>query len=75
MNTNNIREASRPVPQPRGLHSTFLSFTPARVLWGVLGILSLAGVVFAGAWWHLLTALACTAMFAVSGPEDKEDEA
>lgn len=41
--------------------------------WGVLGIFCLGGVLFAGAWWHIPTALICFVMFLSFKCECKKD--
>lgn len=40
-----------------------------RLIWGALGLGFLAGSAFAGAWWHLLTAMLCLLMWAAHGDE------
>ncbi len=42
--------------------------------WLVLGIGCLAGVIFAGAWWHLFTATICGVMWLALKAEEPEDE-
>lgn len=42
--------------------------------WLVLGIGCLAGVIFAGAWWHLGTTAICAIMYLAFKSEDTEDE-
>lgn len=36
--------------------------TPGAMVWSVLGLACLAGVIFAGAWWHLGTTAICGVM-------------
>lgn len=44
-------------------------------LWAGLGCMCLAGVVFAGAWWHLVTTAICALMFfAQKSENDKQKE-
>lgn len=53
----------------------FLETKLFQYLWGGLGCICLAGVIFAGAWWHLWTTAICAAMYFVCKSEsnDKED--
>ena len=43
-----------------------------RYVWAVLGIGCLAGVIFAGAWWHLFTAGICLCMYWAFKAEEKQ---
>ena len=42
-----------------------------RYIWAGLGIACLAGVIFAGAWWHLFTAAICAAMYLAFKSEEQ----
>lgn len=42
------------------------------IVWAVLGLGALAGVIFAGAWWHLFTAAISAVMFMVCRHEEKQ---
>lgn len=44
----------------------------SKFIWAGLGIGSLCGVIFAGAWWHLLTAGVCLAMYLTFKSEEKQ---
>ena len=52
----------------------FLETKLLRYTWGGLGCLCLAGVTFAGAWWHLVTAALCAVMYFAYKSEDNEEE-
>ena len=53
----------------------FLETKLLRYTWGGLGCLCLAGVIFAGAWWHLVTAALCAVMdFAYKSEDNEEDD-
>lgn len=42
------------------------------VLFGLLGVVALTGVLFCGAWWHLGTIVACSALVWILGREANE---
>lgn len=46
--------------------------SPASLIWSVMGLVCLATVLIAGAWWHLGSAGICAAM-AIAFNEEKED--
>ena len=52
----------------------FLETKLLRYTWGGLGCLCLAGVIFAGAWLHLVTAALCAVMYFAYKSEDKEED-
>ena len=52
----------------------FLETKLLRYTWGGLGCLCLAGVIFAGAWWHLVTAALCALMYFACKSEDNEED-
>lgn len=45
---------------------------PMLYIWGGLGCICLAGVIFAGAWWHLFTVALCGLMFMAFLTDDDE---
>ena len=45
--------------------------SPASLIWSVMGLVCLAAVLIAGAWWHLGSAGVCAAM--ASTLNEKED--
>lgn len=46
----------------------------AKYTWLGLGVACLAGVIFAGAWWHLGTTGICAIMYLAFKAEEPEDE-
>ena len=52
----------------------FLETKLFQYLWGGLGCVCLAGVIFAGAWWHLVTAALCAVMYFAYKSEDNEED-
>ena len=44
-----------------------------RYIWAGLGIACMAGVIFAGAWWHLFTAAVCAIMYLAFKSEEETD--
>ena len=45
---------------------------PMLYIWGGLGCMCLAGVIFAGAWWHLFTVALCGLMIMAFLTDDDE---
>jgi len=52
----------------------FLEIKLPQYIWGGLGCMCLAGVIFAGAWWHLGTAAICALMYFACKSEDNEED-
>lgn len=44
------------------------------IIWAALGIGALAGVIFAGAYWHLFTVGICALMYLAQRAENRKDE-
>lgn len=52
----------------------FFEIKLPQYIWGGLGCMSLAGVIFAGAWWHLTTAVISGLMYFACKSDDYEDD-
>ena len=52
----------------------FLETKLPQYIWGGIGCMCLAGVIFAGAWWHLGTTAVCALMYFVCKSEDNDGD-
>lgn len=52
----------------------FLVAKLPQYIWGGLGCMCLAGVIFAGAWWHLGTTAVCALMYFACKSEENEGD-